>query len=171
MKEVDKIVGLVLENPENYPSCMVNTCQLIANYRRNQVEAVVALQGEYNEIRKFWLRATRLAKPEINTKTRRLREASFALSNAYGHDAYAKFTRLNHQRNNAKEYRRIEGFRLLAMMKVFFGNAEDLYAVTQGIYAKRIEQTHYENFMLGHISDAVVSQILAFRLMVEVQNR
>ncbi len=171
MKEIRKIVGQVLENPENYPECMVNSCQLIANYRDRRVEAVVALRGEYKEIRNFWLRATRQAKPEINTKTRRLRAASFALSNAYGHSAYATFTRLNHQLRNAKEYRHIEEFRVLAMMRILSGSAEELYSVTRGIYANRIERSNYENFMLGHISDAVVSQILAFRLMVVEQNR
>ena len=173
MKDVNAIISKVLTTPEEFPDCIVVVCKSISNgiVIRKESAAKQRGTGEFAHVRKFWLKAIRNAKPERNTKMMRLQAASREVWREFGREAYENFVTVRSRGKTHREYNLIDGRTLLGMWKLFEADAVTLYDLTKSLMVGDTNLELYHNFNLGIISDARVSQIVAFRLMKSVEGK
>ncbi len=172
MKDVNEIISKVLATPEEFPDCIVVVCKSISNgiMIRKESAAKQRGTGEFAHVRKFWLKAIRNAKPERNTKMMRLQAASREVWREFGRETYENFVTVR-AGNSHREFNLFDGHALLGMWKLFEADAATVYDLSVSLMAGDTNRELYHNFNLSIISDARVSQIVAFRLMKAVESK
>lgn len=173
MKDVNTIISKVLTAPEEFPDCIVVVCKSISNGITIRKESVAKQRGagEFAHVRKFWLNAIRNAKPERNTKMMRLQAASREVWSEFGREAYENFVTVRAMGKTHREYNLFDCRALLGMWRFFEADTATLYDLTKSLMFGDTSRELYHKFNLGIISDARVSQIVAFRLMKSVGDK